>query len=397
MHVGLSIGPGDNATNPPDASRATSPQCARCLEWPSRPRVGRSRDGDGTEAQPRAAAGLQPDPEQTTVQALDRALPILKVLAERRGHVADRARRGRRGRRRRRSTGCSRPSRRTASSRCSRRRSSGSSGRRRSASAAPFSGAPASSSRRAAVMHELMAETGETANLAIADGGQVVFISQVETHEPIRAFFRPGTRGPIHASGHRQGAARLSSGRGGGADRARAGAARPSRARTITDPARLAEELAAIRARGWAVDDEERTEGMRCIAAPIFNEFREAMAGRLDLRAGGADGAEPAAETSARGCAPPPTGSRGRSAGPRRDGGGRRLRSGRSRPPGRGRPPGGSAGCRRQWNWRAWSPGPTGGDALGHARGDEDAVAGAATRRGFRRRLSTQRRAPRRG
>ena len=50
-------------------------------------------------------------------------------------------------------------------------------------------------------------------------------------------------------------------------------------ARTITDRARLAAELAAIRARGWAVDDEERTEGMRCIAAPIFNEFREAVAG----------------------------------------------------------------------------------------------------------------------
>jgi IclR family acetate operon transcriptional repressor len=27
------------------------------------------------------------------------------------------------------------------------------------------------------------------------------------------------------------------------------------------------------------VDDGERTEGMRCIAAPIFNEFREATAG----------------------------------------------------------------------------------------------------------------------
>ena len=51
------------------------------------------------------------------------------------------------------------------------------------------------------VMRELMSDTGETANLAIADGGQVVFLSQVETHEPIRAFFRPGTRGPIHASG----------------------------------------------------------------------------------------------------------------------------------------------------------------------------------------------------
>ena len=128
-------------------------------------------------------------------------------------------------------------------------------------------------------MHELMAETGETANLAIADGGQVVFISQVETHEPIRAFFRPGTRGPIHASRHRQGAARLSSGRGGGPDRARAGACRPSRRARSPTRARLAAELEEIRARGWAVDDEERTEGMRCIAAPIFNEFREATAG----------------------------------------------------------------------------------------------------------------------
>jgi IclR family acetate operon transcriptional repressor len=129
-----------------------------------------------------------------------------------------------------------------------------------------------------AVMHALMAETGETANLAIADGGQVVFISQVETHEPIRAFFRPGTRGPIHASGigkallayHApQAVARIVRDQG-------LAAFTP---RTITEPARLAVELAAIRERGWAVDDGERTEGMRCIAAPIFNEFREAIAG----------------------------------------------------------------------------------------------------------------------
>jgi IclR family acetate operon transcriptional repressor len=51
------------------------------------------------------------------------------------------------------------------------------------------------------VMQRIMSETGETANLAILDRGEVTFISQVETHEPIRAFFRPGTRGPCHASG----------------------------------------------------------------------------------------------------------------------------------------------------------------------------------------------------
>lgn len=128
------------------------------------------------------------------------------------------------------------------------------------------------------VMRELMAETGETANLAIADGGQVVFLSQVETHEPIRAFFRPGTRGPIHASGI--GKALLAYYPVERIDRIVRDQGLPAfTVRTITDRACLIEALAATRARGWAIDDEERTEGMRCIAAPIFNEFREAIAG----------------------------------------------------------------------------------------------------------------------
>lgn len=128
------------------------------------------------------------------------------------------------------------------------------------------------------VMRELMADTGETANLAIADGGQVVFLSQVETHEPIRAFFRPGTRGPIHASGI--GKALLAYLPAAVVERiVREQGLAAFTTRTITDRARLGEELVAIRAQGWAVDDEERTEGMRCIAAPIFNEFREAVAG----------------------------------------------------------------------------------------------------------------------
>ena len=53
--------------------------------------------------------------------------------------------------------------------------------------------------RARGVMRDLTAAAGETSNLAIAAEG--AFLSRVETHEPIRAFFRPGTRGPIHASG----------------------------------------------------------------------------------------------------------------------------------------------------------------------------------------------------
>jgi IclR family acetate operon transcriptional repressor len=127
------------------------------------------------------------------------------------------------------------------------------------------------------VMRELMLATGETANLAIADGAEVVFLSQVETHEPIRAFFRLGARGPIHASGI--GKALLAHAPPERLERLLRAPLAGFTARTLTDPAALREELAATRARGWALDDEERTAGMRCVAAAIFNEHREAVAG----------------------------------------------------------------------------------------------------------------------
>lgn len=127
-------------------------------------------------------------------------------------------------------------------------------------------------------MQEIMATTGETANLAIVDRGEVVFVSQVETHEPIRAFFRPGTRGPVHASGI--GKALLAFFPDERVERLFG--KREFEAyteKTIVTRNALEEELARIRERGWAVDDEERTLGMRCIAAPIFNAHGEAVAG----------------------------------------------------------------------------------------------------------------------
>lgn len=127
-------------------------------------------------------------------------------------------------------------------------------------------------------MRDLMETTGETSNLGIERGGQVMFISQVETTETIRAFFSPGSLSPIHASGI--GKALLS-------------CHSPERAakflqtavlerftdKTISSPRALVDELATIRERGWAFDDEERTVGMRCIAAPIRDHFGEAVAG----------------------------------------------------------------------------------------------------------------------
>jgi DNA-binding IclR family transcriptional regulator len=41
--------------------------------------------------------------------------------------------------------------------------------------------------------------------------------------------------------------------------------------RTITDFEGLDRDLASVRSRGYAVDDEERNSGVRCVAAPIFD------------------------------------------------------------------------------------------------------------------------------
>ncbi len=46
---------------------------------------------------------------------------------------------------------------------------------------------------------------------------------------------------------------------------------------TITDDALLIEELKKIREQGYAMDNEEREIGFRCIAAPVFNSKNEVI------------------------------------------------------------------------------------------------------------------------
>ena len=127
-------------------------------------------------------------------------------------------------------------------------------------------------------MRVLMVETGETANLGVESDGQVLFLSQVETHENIRAFFPPGAQSPMHASGI------------GKALLAHADASQIERyvereeltkftENTICDQSALRAELERVKQQGYAFDNEEKSTGMRCIAAPIFNSFGEPVAG----------------------------------------------------------------------------------------------------------------------
>lgn len=127
-------------------------------------------------------------------------------------------------------------------------------------------------------LRKLMEATGETANLGVARDFDVLFLSQSETHHAIRAFFPPGTLSPMHASGI--GKALLAQ---WSAKRIEAmiAARMPERftEHTLVSYDTLIRDLLETQQRGYSFDAEEKNIGMRCIAAPVFDVYGEAVAG----------------------------------------------------------------------------------------------------------------------
>ena len=127
------------------------------------------------------------------------------------------------------------------------------------------------------IMRELMEECGETVNLAIEDDGRIEYISQAERDKASRAGHRAGSRGAIQAWG--VGKALLTA---RSDDQVRRILHKTGLEKftpnTLADPESLFTELKESRTRGWAIDNEERMTGMRCVAAPIYNEHGEAFA-----------------------------------------------------------------------------------------------------------------------
>lgn len=125
-------------------------------------------------------------------------------------------------------------------------------------------------------MKQLMAQTGETCNLAILEGDSHVFVAQIECTEVMRMVVQLGSRGAVHGSG--VGKALLSAlpEKEAMAIVQRNGLPRLT-ANTITSPSAFAGELAKIRQCGYSIDDEEQTVGLRCVAANIFDEYGEAV------------------------------------------------------------------------------------------------------------------------
>ncbi|MEU2872912.1 IclR family transcriptional regulator [Streptomyces olivoreticuli] len=114
----------------------------------------------------------------------------------------------------------------------------------------------------------LVEETGETANMALLDGDEVVYVAQVPSRHSVRMFTEVGRRVLPHTTG--VGKALLAQSPD---DEVRALLARTgmpaATEKTITTPDVFLEALARVRESGYAVDDNEQEIGVRCLAVPV--------------------------------------------------------------------------------------------------------------------------------
>ncbi len=118
-------------------------------------------------------------------------------------------------------------------------------------------------------LRRLRDATRETANLGIIEDGEVITLTQVESREITRAISPPGGRVPVLYSG--MGKAILATW-DDSAIEAFLGTHRFQRKtpHSLTAPAAARREIALIRDRGYAVDDEEFVLGLRCVAAVVL-------------------------------------------------------------------------------------------------------------------------------
>ncbi|WP_405486076.1 IclR family transcriptional regulator [Streptomyces sp. NBC_00096] len=137
--------------------------------------------------------------------------------------------------------------------------------RLRALSALVSGGEPASIEQ---ILRELQQATGQAVHLALHSGETITYIRKLESEQPFRTASRVGMRMPLHTTAI--GKAILA-----GLPRAElrelvSATGLPRRTpRTLTTPEGLEAELETVRARGFALDDEENEATIRCIGAAI--------------------------------------------------------------------------------------------------------------------------------
>ena len=121
---------------------------------------------------------------------------------------------------------------------------------------------------------KLHQETKHTCNMGIKQGDVGIYTDKIESHDyGIKLFSEVGKTFPLYCTA--LGKVLLAHGPAAERKRILSLPMNVFTANTITDARRLTQQLAKVREQGYALDSEEITRGIICIAAPVFGTQKE--------------------------------------------------------------------------------------------------------------------------
>ena len=113
-------------------------------------------------------------------------------------------------------------------------------------------------------LYRLMQSTGECSHTAVYSEGKALVIDDVEAEASLRVAGGIGRLIPLHCTAVGKGLMAFG-------DVPLPDELIIRTARTMINPQQVLKDLEETRARGFAFDDEENDEGVRCIAAPVYD------------------------------------------------------------------------------------------------------------------------------
>ena len=117
-------------------------------------------------------------------------------------------------------------------------------------------------------LDRLQRQFGETVFFCILDDGQVFYMEKVESQQSVRTACTVGSRAPAYCTAVGKAMlAELAEPEVG--DIIRRWGLKAVTPKTITTATALKAELRAVRSRGYAIDDEEKEAGLRCVSAAV--------------------------------------------------------------------------------------------------------------------------------
>jgi DNA-binding IclR family transcriptional regulator len=121
------------------------------------------------------------------------------------------------------------------------------------------------------VLESVWKLTGETVNLAVLDGTDVLYLDVIESLHTFRLATEIGMRRPVHCTSLGKAVLAALEGQPVLDEIFKALKFIPATPKAIANLPRLKKDLITIRVRGYALDDEEAVSGARCIGAAILD------------------------------------------------------------------------------------------------------------------------------